>query len=300
MKHAALYCTPMRIGAYGAAWLVAAIYASASLAQSDTDADTAAQEVPPRYQVEVIVFAHEDFDPAEELLDASVLVETDLSAKPIPERKYFDALSQLELRKQVDAPIISADTSVQELPPFSDEILAIETFADDDASVVNFRVLERDELQLGEAYARIDRLEAYTPLVHGGWSQDSISEEAAIAFDLSRLGARGKLGSIQLHVMRFLHVTVDMQYRPMRTSYSPPVDIATDSGLRNEAFGFPQRELSEIALDPIYSLHAERRILRDEVNYIDHPAFGLVLLISLEPEPEEPTEVDADAARPAP
>ena len=38
----------------------------------------------------------------------------------------------------------------------------------------------------------------------------------------------------------------------------------------------------------------QRRILRGELNYFDHPAFGLLLQITLAPEPEAEEEIEAD------
>lgn len=293
MSHRTVYFALMRPGACSLsacfAWLIAASLASTSLAQDIIDADAAVEDAISRYQVEVIVFAHEDFDPGEELLDANLLSEEPLEPPPIPEKKYFDALSRLEVLKQVEAPILPDGGEPRQLPPFSDDLLAIETFADGGPSAANFRVLERDELQLIDAYRRIDRLSAYTPLLHGGWSQNSIDEENAVPFDLARLGGRSDLGTIRLHVSRFLHVTVDLQYRPLHAR--PPLVAApvADSGFRNEFRDF----------SPVYKLHAERRILRGELNYIDHPAFGLVVLITLEPEPEDAESDEVDPARPA-
>jgi hypothetical protein len=251
---------------------------------------------PPRYQVEVIVFGHEDFDPSEEVLDWNALHGEEREAPTPPAKRYFDALSRLELRRQVEAPIAARrGESDRALPPFSDDVLALEMFAGDGSSELNLRVLAPDELQLRDVYSRLDRLSAYEPLLHGGWAQDSVDEANAVPFDLSRIGARSDLGTIRLHVSRYLHVTVDLQYRPGALSLTASTGRVAALG----GSGLATQPASQPNLGPLYRLHAERRILRGEVNYIDHPAFGVILVITLEPEPPSAGGDGTEGVRPA-
>jgi hypothetical protein len=264
-------------------------------AQPILPSNTPSAELTPRYQVEVIVFRNNDFDPTEELLDVNELGrKPPMPAEPV-EKVYFDDLSRLEVQWQVEEPIEDASDGPRALPPYSDDILAIESFGRDPMEALNVRILSQDELELGDVYRRLDRLAAYTPLVHGGWVQDSVSEEDAIPFDLARLGAVAGLGTIRLHLSRFLHVTIDLKYRP---TISPELRVAPDSSFGAiSSLGSYSGSLAEIDLGPVYTLHAERRILRGELNYVDHPAFGLVILIDREPEPEE--DDDTGSVRPA-
>jgi hypothetical protein len=264
-------------------------------AQPTLTSDESSAEISPRYRVEVIVFRNVDFDPTEELLDVNKLDRKPLAPIPPVEKLYFDALSQLSLEWQVDEPIVGNAEAPRPLPPFSDDILAIDSFGRDPMEALNVRILSRDELKLTDVYRRLQRLAAYTPIVHGGWVQDSVSEEDAIPFDLARLGAVADLGTVRLHVSRFLHVTVDLKYRP---ALSPMLLTDPRASLGGpSSFGIGSDSLAEIDLGPLYTLHAERRILRGELNYIDHPAFGLVILIDREPEPDDGD--DATSVRPA-
>lgn len=251
------------------------------------------EETAPRYQIEVIVFANTDFDPNEELLDVAHLAHPPVPAGPPPQRKYLDALMRLAMLKQVEAPVIAPAGAPGDRQVFPANLLALEMFPGGNASGLDFRLLEPDEYQLNTAYARINRLSAYKALAHGGWVQEAVDEENAVPFDIANLAALGVRGTIRLHVSRFLHVTVDLTYRPV--GQLPALLPAGIAGSFEPAFGV----LSEIDIGPSYELHAERRILRGELNYLDHPAFGVVLLITLEPKPEMPAAETRDASGPS-
>ena len=130
-------------------------------------------------------------------------------------------------------------------------------------------------------------------------------EDEAIAFDIRTLSPIGVQGSIRLHVSRFLHVTVDLSYRPpggytvsmpdARLERLEPFSPLEPANPFDPAPGL----LTELKLGPAYNLKAERRILRGELNYLDHPAFGLVIVITLEPELQLPPDDSGDRSRPA-
>ncbi len=286
-----------KIWIIGAVAVAAAGYAFASRAQENFEGS----EVRPRYRVEIILFGYQDFDPNEELLTPRHLESVAGRNTQIPQQRYLDALTRLEILRQVDAPILISGPPPPELLPFPNDVLALASFSPDGRPQLEFRILEPGELELNSAYSRITRLSAYRPLVHGGWVQDAMSEDEAIAFDIRRLSPLGVSGSIRLHVSRFLHVTVDLTYRPA------PESEAFGRGGNPSVEGFGQLDpfapargaLTEILLPPSYHLTAERRILRGELSYIDHPAFGLIVLITLEPTQEVPSDTGPEATRPA-
>lgn len=138
-----------------------------------------------------------------------------------------------------------------------------------------FRVLRSDELELHGALQRLQRGDAYTPLVHGGWIQAAYPPEQAIPFDVSSLATVNPVGTVQLHLSRFLHVTVDLVYRaqPEPRSVQAPTD-----GTVVDVLNLPSR----------YALRIQRRVRSEEIHYIDHPAFGLIVVVK--PQPEEAAE----------
>jgi hypothetical protein len=143
-----------------------------------------------------------------------------------------------------------------------------------------YRILSAEELELTDTAARLERLDAYTPLVHGGWVQEGLPETEAIPFDLSLLGRFNPRGTIQLHVSRFLHVTVALKYQSDR----PPGELLRPVG----------RNLEEISFPPRYLLHTQRRTRSGEVHFFDHPAFGVLVLVR--PAPEEPELTEEEVA----
>ena len=127
-------------------------------------------------------------------------------------------------------------------------------------NLLNGQLLMTDEQQ------RIQRVDAYNLLLHAGFSQEGVAEEWAAPVSVRRLGAPTQLdGTIRLHRGRFLHIRLDLT-------------LDTNTGLQN--FSQP------------YRLKQQRRLRSGEVHYFDHPAFGVVLTVRLEPKPEPETETE--------
>ena len=130
-----------------------------------------------------------------------------------------------------------------------------------------FRVLRSDELELRGALQRLQRDADYTPLAHGGWVQATYSPEQAVPVDISLLGTVNPVGTVTLHLSRFLHVTVDLVYR------APPEPPS------NQAASAADGVLSELTLPLRYALRIQRRVRSGEVHYLDHPAIGLLVVV---------------------
>ena len=148
-----------------------------------------------------------------------------------------------------------------------------------------YRFLSREELELTNEAARLNNLGAYTVLAHGGWIQEGLPEERAHPFNIGLLGALNPLGTVQLHLSRFLHVTVALDYhaRPPRSATPVPPQVTFFSGV-----------LEEFRLPPVYELRATRRTRSGELHYFDHPAFGLLVMVRPAPEVPEETEESLD------
>ena len=130
-----------------------------------------------------------------------------------------------------------------------------------------YRILTTEELELTNSTNRLERLSAYTPLIHGGWVQEGLYEEDAIPFELWLLGGLNPLGTIQLHMDsdKWLNISVALRYQSDRSpgELNSPVRIA----------------LEEITFPPRYALYTKRRISSNQVYFFDHPAFGLLVLV---------------------
>ncbi len=141
-----------------------------------------------------------------------------------------------------------------------------------------FRILRADELELHPAALRLQRDADYTPLAHGGWIQPAFPPELAIPINLSLLGTVNPAGTVQLHLSRFLHVTVDLVYRSPPIPPHLQVAMNADSGL------------TELTLPRRYALRTQRRVRSGDVHYLDHPAIGLLVLVT--PAPVETPDTD--------
>ena len=140
-----------------------------------------------------------------------------------------------------------------------------------------FRALRSDELELRGALLRLQRDADYTPLAHGGWVQPTYPPEQAAPVDISLLGTVNPVGTVQLHLSRFLHVTVDLVYR------APPVPPSLQTAPAADGV------LSELKLPLRYALRTQRRVRSGEVNYLDHPAIGLLVIVRPQPAEAEDT-----------
>jgi hypothetical protein len=189
-------------------------------------------------------------------------------------------------------PLAPAEADAEEISTtedFAEDISTMEEFAEEpvkdpmpEGEKSWYRLLSAEELELMDAYDKLELLDAYTPLIHGGWVQEGLPEELAIPFDLSLLGTVNPLGTITLHLRRFLHVTVALRYQSVR---------AAGELLYPASVG-----LEEITLPARYDLNVQRRIRSGELHFFDHPAFGVLVLVRPQPEELEAPEDDLTPA----
>lgn len=254
----------------------------AAMAQDDLGAPEPEVDVerPPRYRVELIVFANNELDPAEEYLALPPPLSQFNPRRVPPVRRYVDAAMLRSIERQVEAPIMIEPAESAPAPRPAD-VLAIDFFLPEPANL-GLRILDPSELMLNDAFATLERLGAYTPLLHAGWEQNGLSEEAAVAIDVARFGSLNPTGTIRLHVSRFLHARVDLAYRPpLQLQQTVPAFGDNGSVLYGDGLS-----ASRLSIAPTYYLFEERRLFRGELNYLDHPAFGVILIVTLAPEPE--------------
>lgn len=219
--------------------------ATAAIAQAPTP--TPEVNLPPRYEVEVLVFANTNFDPTEEHFDQA--------------RNGFagDATALREVPVFDDTNFGALAPQAEPLPQAPVDPLAVQR-----AEALSVTLLRPDELKLGNEHRRLRALAGYRPLVHTGWAQPGLPEADAQPFDLKVLGMPNPSGTIRVHLTRFLHVTLDLTYQ---ADSAGPVLAANDG-------------LGELALAPRYRLTATRNVRSNELHYFDHPAFGVIVRIT--------------------
>lgn len=298
--------------------------AAAQLPPASASEEASPEPAPPRYQIELIVFAHTDGDPSEEQFeDEAATARANARSQPVAieafgpslpgslgfEGRAPGAFDPLRPRSEdpatatgpladpepipaADDPLgTDADAAALDATEPADPFEFIDPFgtlaaegesADDSEEEFAFRFLRPDELQLRSAYSVMDRLGAYRVLAHGGWVQDGLDEANAKPMDLAYLGTTNPRGTVKLYLGRFLHVAVDLEYQ------TPPRSAV-------DTFG-----LAEIDIGRWYRLKTERNAIRSgELHYIDHPLFGVLVLITPAPEEEEIIEDDTGVLAPA-
>jgi Peptidoglycan-binding protein, CsiV len=100
---------------------------------------------------------------------------------------------------------------------------------------------------------------AYVPVAHVAWSQTASSWGTRAGFPLSRLGVsvEGLSGTVFLEHGQFLHLGMTLTY----AMNSPPASLGA-------APGTP------------FTINESRRVRFYERNYFDHPAFGVITLVT--------------------
>jgi hypothetical protein len=273
---------PMRgILAFVAASIACAIGAQAQAPQSPA-AEPAAI---PRYEVEVIVFAHRDFDPTEERFEqAPNGFDTGATLREAP---LFD-----ETTSAPPAIPAAPPTALPQPPP---EPSPLELAAAERAEALRVRPLRPEELKLVTEYRKLRALSAYHPLVHVGWVQPGLPEADSTPVDLGTFGVINPRGTVRVHLARFLHITLDLTYQGTESATAA---TARDGGsAANEGSNLRPTGsgdgLDEIALAPEYRLTTTRSARSTELHYFDHPAFGV--LVRVTPVPMQ----DGSGRRPA-
>jgi len=99
----------------------------------------------------------------------------------------------------------------------------------------------------------------YVPVAHVAWSQTASDWGTRAGFNLQRLGldVPGLTGTVFLERGQFLHLGMALSYTPA----NPPAGIGAGPGTT-------------------FSMSETRRIKFYERNYYDHPAFGVIALVT--------------------
>ncbi len=113
--------------------------------------------------------------------------------------------------------------------------------------------------QLGELESRLRASGLYVPVAHAAWSQTASSWGTRAGFTLQKLGVEvpGLSGSVFLERGQWLHLGMAMTY----AMPSPPQGLGA-------------------APDTPFIINESRRVRFYERNYFDHPAFGVIALVS--------------------
>ena len=113
--------------------------------------------------------------------------------------------------------------------------------------------------QLGELESRLRASGVYVPVAHTAWSQTASSWGTRAGFTMQKLGIEvpGLSGTVFLERGQWLHLGMSLSY----AMPAPPPGLGA-------------------APDTPFAINESRRVRFYERNYFDHPAFGVIALVS--------------------
>ena len=177
-------------------------------------------------------------------------------------------------------------------PPVQDvEIVEVPTLAD-----VEFRILQPSDLTMTAIHERLEKIDAYKPILWGGWSQAATGEDTTPTIPLRVLGRLplNHDGILTMYLKNYLHLVVDLNmqqqvaalqpvYRQEKPAYGPSGSNGNYELARSEYQTF------------IYRIQENRIFGSGQMRYFDHPKFGVLARID---RIEAPLEVPDDERDP--
>jgi hypothetical protein len=120
-------------------------------------------------------------------------------------------------------------------------------------------IIPSTSYQLTEIEGRLRSSGAYVPVAHVAWSQTASAWGTRAGFTLQKLGvdAPGLSGTVILERGQYLHLGMTLTY----ADPSPPAGLGAAAGTT-------------------FTINQSRRVRFYERNYYDHPAFGVIALVS--------------------
>jgi len=226
-----------------------------------------------RYEIEVIVFRHLDQSrntpeqpAAESLIRSSPL---DLYPQPDVEAAGPYADPAEPARRHDDRAMV---------PKVSFYLLDLEPGFPD------YVPLDNADGELGNIYARLQRLDAYEPILHRTWMQAAQPADAAVPFPVAsgESGAFNLTGSFTLYKERYVHLEVDLALAPMPTEPSPADPEPSPWPEFGDVFAPPDPGRVPLVAPniPAYELRESRRIRGVNAQYFDNPRFGVIARVS--------------------
>ncbi len=140
---------------------------------------------------------------------------------------------------------------------------------------VAFTRLAPDSLQLSTEAERIKSAADMELLLHLGWRQPGLAEDQAVAVRVDEEDSDRLSGTLKLVLSRYLHINTDLIYR----------EAQSDSATQQDEISlyYPSDDPSVLSLQPryqAYHLKQSRRMRSRELHYLDHPLFGMAILVT--------------------
>ena len=148
--------------------------------------------------------------------------------------------------------------------------------------------LTGSQLNLGGIAGSLRRSSRYELLMHRAWLQPITTQNAPILIQTGkRYDERYEIdGTINLNRNRYLHMNVDLWFTEFIPKYNHQEafqvkDVELDAETRKRYPTLIARANQKNTHEPLqsYRMVQSRRMRSDEIHYIDHPLFGMVLSV---------------------
>ena len=226
--------------------------------------DVLKEELPEvrRYTVEMIIFSY-----AQNVSAGSEIFVADEPPPP-----------ELPLEGEFIDGILSAEP-IELIEPIEEELEeGLEEELDDEEKKYELVMLPEEDFVLLDIIERLDRLDAYTPLMHFGWTQPTYPEDETEVRPLSSFMTppEGLEGELTMYLSRYLHLAVKLQL-------DAPVEEDVNIAAPGASFEYDYGNFSDepVVTYPVRYRIDEDRIFRNgELRYYDHPKFGVLAKIT--------------------
>ena len=226
-----------------------------------------------RYTVEMIIFSYAqnvsagteifvpDAPPLEELLEQEFIFDESIVMESIPE-----VVEEEIVEESIEDPLLDEDIRYA------------------------ITMLREQDYQLIDIVERLERLDAYEPLMHFGWIQPTYPDEEPETRPLNSFMTPpdGLVGDLTLYLSRYLHLAINLQ-----------LDAATDGDTDAEFALDEDRDFylsysdQTVSYPVRYRIDEDRIFKNGDLRYYDHPKFGVVAKVT-RVEEEEPQEAVED------
>jgi hypothetical protein len=234
-----------------------------------------------RYTVEIIIFSY-----AQSVSTGSEIFPPDLP----PDVVIMD-----------DNPLgegLADASALESIPEVAAEPEAVEDLEEETPDRYELVMLAEEDFGLIETYEHLERLDAYEPLMHFGWTQPTYPNEEVEARPLSSFATPppGLEGELTLYLSRYLHLAVKLQLDESFADAPAEDEFARTTIRSSFNDGFYDYDDEEPVSYPVRFRIDENRIFRNgELRYFDHPKFGVLAKITrVEEEETDPDELADD------
>ena len=121
------------------------------------------------------------------------------------------------------------------------------------------QTIASSQYQLNAVAARLQNTTNYPPIAHFAWQQTASSWGSRAGFTVTKLAGNvpGLTGTIYLERGSYLHLGMALNYQPANV----PTGLSASPG-------------------QVFNMNESRRVKFDQLNYFDHPAFGVIALVT--------------------